>query len=144
MSIEIHVLSNRQLPSIAAWQEAIDAEGFDLILDQEVQFEAVRGFLPAMLYGKQSGFECYHDDFSELKGTYDNVPYFKSCPGWKQVLSFRWGSLAHEGVSVFMATIAYAKATEGVVYDPEEGKILVLDEVRTLVGVFEKLAQGEK
>jgi hypothetical protein len=144
MSMEIHILSDRLLTSIAAWQAAIDAEGFDLKLDQEVQLQTTSGFVPAMLHGKLSGFECYHDDFRELKASYSDVPYFKSCPDWKQVLSFRWGSLAHEGVSVFMASAAYAKATEGVVYDPEDGKILTQKEVRALVGVFEKLALKEQ
>ena len=97
-----------------------------------------------MLRGRQSGFESYHDDPRELMETYADVPYFKSCPAWKHVISFRWGSLAHEGVSVFMAAAAYAKATDGVVYDPQEGSVLTLDEVRTLVGVFEKLALNEK
>lgn len=36
MSMEIHVLSDRRLPSVAAWQQAIDAEGFDLKLDPDV------------------------------------------------------------------------------------------------------------
>lgn len=144
MSMEIHVLSDKRLPSIAAWQQAIDTEGFDLKLDHEVEFDTASGFLPAMLRGKQSGFESYHDDPRELMESYADVPYFKSCPAWKHALSFRWGSLAHEGVSVFMAATAYAKATEGVVYEPEEGKALTLDEARQLVRDFEKLAAREE
>lgn len=140
MSMEIHVLSDKRLPSIAAWQQAIDAEGFDLKLNPEVEFDKASGFLPALLRGKQSGFESYHDDPRELMESYADVPYFKSCPAWKHALSFRWGSLAHEGVSVFMAAAAYAKATDGVVYEPEESKALTLDEVRQLVRDFEKLA----
>lgn len=144
MSMEIHVLSDKRLASISEWQAAIDAEGFDLKLDSEVELALASGFLPATLRGKQSGFESYHDDFDELKETYSDVPYFQSSPAWKHVLSFRWGSLAHEGVSVFMAATAYAKATEGVVFDPQEGRVLTLDEVRALVDVFEKLALKEK
>lgn len=143
MSMEIHVLSDKRLPSIAAWQQAIDAEGFDLKLNPEVEFDKASGFLPALLRGKQSGFESYHDDPRELMESYADVPYFKSCPAWKHALSFRWGRLAHEGVSVFMAAAAYAKATDGVVYEPEESKALTLDEVRQLVRDFEKLALNE-
>jgi hypothetical protein len=139
MSMEIHVLSDKRLPSIAAWQEAIDVEGFDLNLDPEVEFDKASGFLLAMLRGKQSGFESYHDDPRDLMEGYADVPYFKSCPAWKHVLSFRWGSLAHEGVSVFMAATAYAKATEGAVYEPEEGRVLTLDEVRQLFAILTSL-----
>lgn len=142
--MEIHVLSDERLPSIAAWQQAIDAEGFDLKLDPEVEFDTASGFLPAMLRGKQSGFESYHDDPRELMAGYAEVPYFKSCPAWKYALSFRWGSLAHEGVSVFMAATAYAKATDGVVYDPQEDEVLTPDETRQVVSDFEKLVAGEK
>lgn len=144
VSMEIHVFSDKPLPSIAAWQEAINAEGFDLRLDPDVEFQTASGFLPAMLRGKQSGFESYHDDPRELMEGYADVPYFKSCPAWKHVLSFRWGSIAHEGVSVFMAAAAYAKATGGVVFDPQESSILTLDEVRALVGVFDALVREEK
>ncbi len=144
MSMEIHVFSDTRLPSIAAWQQAIDAEGFDLRLDPEVELAAASGFLPAMLRGRQSGFEIFHDDARELMETYADVPCIKSFPAWNHVISFRWGSRAHEGVSVFMAATAYAKATGGVVFEPEEGKGLTLDEGRELVGVFEKLALAEK
>jgi hypothetical protein len=144
MSMEVHVLSNKQLPSIAAWQQAIDAEGFDPKLDPEVKLDVASGFLPAMLRGKQSGFESYHDDPRDLMEGYADVPYFKSCPAWKHALSFRWGSIAHEGVSVFMAATAYAKATGGVLYEPQEGKVLTQDEAHELVIVFEKLALREK
>jgi hypothetical protein len=142
MSMEVHVFSNERLPSIASWQKAIDADGFDLKLDPEVQFESASGFLPALLYGKQSGFECYHDPFDGLKETYHDLPYFKSCPDWKYVLSFRWGSIAHEGVSIFMAAIAYAKATGGVIYEPQEGRTATVDEARTWLQDLEKYAFG--
>jgi hypothetical protein len=138
MSMEVHILSNVRLASIAEWQNAVDSEGFDLKLDPEVQFHTASGFLPALLHGKQSGFECYHDDIREFVETYSDIPYFKSGPDWRYVLSFRWGSRAHEGVSVFMAATAYAKATGGVVYEPQEGRTLTLDEARHLVGEFEK------
>jgi hypothetical protein len=72
------------------------------------------------------------------------VPYFKFCPAWKHALSFRWGSLAHQGVSVFMAATAYAKAAGGVVYDPQEDEVLTPDETRQVVSDFEKLVAREK
>jgi len=46
MSMEIHVFSDKPLPPIAAWQQAIDAEGFDLKLDPDVEFETASGFCP--------------------------------------------------------------------------------------------------
>ncbi|RDV04846.1 hypothetical protein [Undibacter mobilis] len=140
----LHV-SNERLPSIAAWQQAIDAEGFDLKLDPIVEFLTASGFPAGDVARQAIWFRELSRNPRELMETYaDDVPYFTSCPAWKHALSFRWGSLAHEGVSVFMAAVANAKATGGVVFDPQESSILTLDEMRALAGVFEKLAREEK
>jgi len=60
--MELFVLSDRQLASIAEWQQAIAAEGFPLLLSTEIPFEALDGFLPAQLGEKPTGFECSHWD----------------------------------------------------------------------------------
>ena len=136
--MEIHILSDRKLTTIAAWQKAIDAEGFNLKLDPEVEFESASGFLPGLLHAKQSGFECFHDDVGELMETYAETPALHSGHRWKHALSFRWGSFAHEGVAVFMAATAYAQATGGAVFEPEEGRMLTLDECRELARKWER------
>lgn len=138
MSMEIHVLSNRKLPEIEAWQQAIDAETFNLKLDPDVKLETASGFLPALLRNKPSGFECFHDDVAELMETYAETSLVDSGEHWKHALSFRWGSQSHEGISVFMAAAAYARATEGVVFEPEEGRILTVDECGDIARRWEK------
>jgi hypothetical protein len=131
MSIEIHVLSDRQLPSIAAWQQAITVEAFALAL--EVELEKASGFVPAFLSGRQSGFELYHDDAAELMETYTDTPGLVFDHAWKHALSFRWGSLDHEGISAFMAATAYARATGGVVFEPQEGVLMAPDQSKEVV-----------
>jgi hypothetical protein len=54
---QIFVLSDRRLGAIAEWQQAIDAEGFDLRL-----FEDLSGHLPAHRGEQHAGFECGHWD----------------------------------------------------------------------------------
>lgn len=120
MSIEIYALSAVRLDSIQSWQKAIDSEGFDLKLSTETPFEAMSGFLPAMLAEKLSGFECYHDDIRDLVETY---PSLSSAGDWTYVLGFRWASSFEEGLAAWMAASAYAAATAGVVYDPQEDRI---------------------
>jgi hypothetical protein len=132
MSIEIHVLSDRKLASIGVWQQAIAAEAFALVLDPEVDFEKASGFVPASLSGRQSGFEMYHDDAAELMETYADTPGLVFDHAWKHALSFRWGSLDHEGISAFMAATAYARATGGVVFDPQEGALIAPDRSKEL------------
>src|SRR2546423_1621429 len=96
MSMEIHVLSDQRLLSVGAWQQALDAEGFSLNLSPEMQFDALRGFLPARLRSKASGFECYHDNARELMDAYAETITFARA--WKYALSFRWGSSLHEEI----------------------------------------------
>jgi len=141
MSMEIHVLSDKKLPSASAWQNAIEAEGYDLVLDPEAEFDLMNGFMPATLRGAPSGFEGYHDDVQEVMEAYADMPYFQSCPAWSHVLSLRWGGVFHEALSACMAAVAYAKATGGVIYEPQAGRALTLDEARELVHEFETLAR---
>ena len=61
MSMEIHVLSNLALPSVEAWQDAIEADGFNLKLDESTDIATHKGFLPALFHNQQSSFECFHD-----------------------------------------------------------------------------------
>lgn len=135
MSMEIHVLSNLALPSVEAWQDAIEADGFNLKLDESTDIATHKGFLPALLHNQQSGFECFHDDVNDLMTTYEDVDFAQD---WKRVLSFRWGSLAHEGIAAFMAAAAYAKATGGVVYEPQEGIMMTPPQCREAALRWEK------
>src|SRR5215469_7771028 len=58
MSMEMWVLSDRELASVSDWQAAIAAEGYPLQLADGVQLETHGGFLPAHLRGQRTGFEC--------------------------------------------------------------------------------------
>jgi hypothetical protein len=121
MSVEIHCLSDRQLNSIASWQHAIDAEGFALQLSTVRPFQSLKGFLPAQAGERETGFECYHDNAAELLAAYEQVDFKHP---WKFALSFRWGGDLSACLAAYMAAAAYAGATDGVVFDPEEGQIL--------------------
>lgn len=131
--MELHVFSDRRLNSIAEWQRAIDAEGFQLRLTGDVHFATASGMLPAVLEGKQIGFECYHDDAFEtirFLGA-SNFSHF-----WKYALGFRWGADFSALEAVWMAATAYATATRGVIFDHEEGKIFSPRQGRDQVATF--------
>jgi hypothetical protein len=130
MSLEMFVLSDRELNSIADWQVAIDAEGHPLKLDPGVHLETHFGFLPAHLRGQSTGFECDHFPAAEFiretreTGSVD-IPH-----DWKYVLAFRWGGDFNELQAVCMAATAYASAVNGVVLDDQEAKIRSVAETR--------------
>jgi hypothetical protein len=125
MSIEIFVWSDRRLGSIEEWQQAIDREGVPLRLSTEGTFDALQGFLPATWGEHETGFECDHFDADEFT---DDMEEFGSGRQWKQVLAFRWGGDFGAAVSAFAAAGAYARATDGVVFDGEAGEVVTPDQ----------------
>ena len=136
MSMEIYVLSDRRLASIADWQQALDAEGFGLQLSAERAFDALRGHLPAQRgENKEAGFECDHGDAGELIDDYTDIDFGHR---WKHVLAFRWGADFAACLSAYMAATAYAKATDGVVFDPQEGEVLTPPKALEVVRSLEK------
>ncbi len=121
MSMELYILSDDQLPSIDAWQEAIDANGFGLRLSQETPFSRLNGALPVQLGDRPTAFECAHWNASGLIAKSPDINFGHR---WKYALALRWGADISAAVAAYMAAAAYSRATEGVVFDCEEGKII--------------------
>jgi hypothetical protein len=135
MSMEIHVLSDRKLNSIADWQRAIDAAGFALQLSSEASFAALAGFLPAQAGTKASGFECYHDDPRELTIGYHDLDFGRPKAF---ALSFRWGASLVECLAASMAAAAYASATDGVLFDPQDSRLYAPPEALEMARQMER------
>jgi hypothetical protein len=121
MSMELYIFSDRRLTSIGAWQRAIDTQGFPLRLSAGIPFTAVQGALPVKFRDKPTSFECDHWKASTLIAESPDIDFGRQ---WKCALAFRWGSDVYAGISAYMAGSAYAKATDGVLLDCEEGKII--------------------
>lgn len=120
MAMELWVLSDKQLSSIAEWQAAINAEGFPLTLSDERPLDKVNGFLPARLRGQPAGFECGHWPAAEFMRDMSTITFDRA---WKYVLALRWRANFNELRAAWIAASAYARATEGIVFDDQEGKI---------------------
>jgi len=120
MAMEFWVLSDKQLGSIAQWQAAIDAERFPLTLSDEKSFDEINGFVPARLRGQLTGFECNHWPAAQFMREMSTVDFGRV---WKYVLAFRWRANFTELRAAWIAGSAYARATEGVVFDDQEGKV---------------------
>ena len=133
--MEIYIFSDIQLPSIATWQHAIDVDGIPLRLSTALSFAELSGVLPVQLRDKQSAFECDHWNAAELMTELSDVDFGHR---WKYVLAFRWTGNPYEGIAAYMAASAYAKATGGVVFDCEEGKIISPDRAGEIAGELEQ------
>jgi len=121
MSMEICVFSDTQLNSISDWQLAIDTKAFPLRLSYDKPLAQVRGFLPARLGEKLTGFECRHVVPNEITSTYPEINFGHA---WKYVIAFSWGGDFDAMQAALMAAAAYADATAGMVFDEDAGELL--------------------
>jgi hypothetical protein len=134
MAMELHVLSDRRLISIAEWQQAVDDLDFPLQLATDIQLDTMQGFLPCVLQERKTGFECYNDD------AIDFVPQLRNGtlgPGWLFALGFRWIGDPIEMEAAWMAATGYAQATAGVIFDHQEGRAFTANEAKQIVQAIE-------
>jgi hypothetical protein len=120
MSMEIHVLSDRKLASIADWQTAIDAERLGFVLSAETPIDEQHGFLPVHWNGALTGFECDHHEADQVMKLNSAI---NSGRNWNYGLVFYWQGF-DEGLTAYLAAAAYAKATDGVVFDPQDDVVM--------------------
>ena len=121
MSMELHVLSDRQLETTAVWQQAIQHDGFPLQFQISVRLLDSRGFVPVKLNGKETGFECVRWEAAAL---YQENPKIDVGRRYRFALALRWGGDIDGGVSAYFAASSYARSTDGVIFDGEEAKII--------------------
>jgi len=110
-------LQAANLPTVDAWNAAIKAEGFDMVLDP-FDLRIDDGYRPAILSGEESGFEWYLSDVARL----EELPKFpfKAHIGdcdLQALLCFT--SYAHEDVTSSIAGAVLAKLSGGYYWDPE-------------------------
>ena len=130
MSIEMHVFSDLRLNSTAEWQRAVDLQAHPLKLSSEAALATVKGFFPCSLSGRATGFECFHDDAQKMMEHYGRDNFNRS---WKYALGFRFRGDFAELQAAWMAAAAYARATNGIVFDPEAGRSYTPQEAEQVI-----------
>src|SRR5690349_21445996 len=104
MSMELMILSDRRLPSIATWQHAISTEELGLTLLTECSIDGLNGFVPVRSNDIMTGFECYHCDAREIFEQYPDVRFGRS---WSDGFIFRWSGDLEECLAAYAAAAAY-------------------------------------
>lgn len=135
MSMEIYVLSDRRLNSIADWQRAIAADGFLLRLDGSRSFLEIGGHLPATWQDRPAGFECDHWNSADILNGYSKVKFGRR---WKYCLAFRWSADVRACFGAYMAATAYARVTDGVVFDPQHSLVMTAQQAHDAAAKIEK------
>jgi len=146
MSMQICVFADRTLDSIAEWQQAIDAEGFRLRLSDDVPPSEIGGKWLGQLHNELTDFEFHARDAQEMMEFYGTEKFDRK---WKYAFAFIWGGLnVNNSTAAWMAAIAYARATGGVIYDDEEGKLFspaaALDVARDLEQFLPELRERKQ
>jgi hypothetical protein len=139
MSVEVCVFSDAQLNSLSEWQKAIDAEGFELRLADDGLVKDIDGFLPSILGDRRAGFECYNVESKEMIDTYKHIQFGRE---WKHALVLVWGGAFAEMQSAWMAATAYARATSGLVFDPQASQLLTAAQALQVVQDNERVLAG--
>jgi hypothetical protein len=116
-------LAKSGVPDRTAWQVAIDDCGFDLKLDPDLRPFEDAGYLPCKLRGRDSGFEIYYQDASELEELSDIAGTHDYC------ISFRWGGDIAECACVMIASYVLAKRFSATVSYEGEPPAGSLDEL---------------
>src|SRR6185295_16852600 len=110
-------LRDKRLPTVAEWNAAIKAEGFDLVLDP-FDIRTEDGYRPAMLHGQETGFEWYLSPIASL----EELPGFpfKAHIGDSDLrASLSFSSQANEDVASAVAGAVLAKLSGGYYLDQE-------------------------
>lgn len=127
MSIELHIfLPDSPALTVQAWQGAVEAAAFPMILDEEIDLASHSGFLPARYDGKQTGFEFYVDPASDILAAYPHVAA-QVGPRTK-CATFRWGGDLLEMCAALSAAASLAKLTKGLYFYPDDDLICEADE----------------
>jgi hypothetical protein len=129
MSIDVFVFSDRRLMSISEWQRSIDSERFGILLSDGTSIEELHGYLPVHRSGIRTGFECTNCNAAEIMSLYKSIEFGRT---WTQCLRFTWSSDFEEGLAASMASAAYAKVANGIVFDPQDSIIMSSQEATSV------------
>ena len=87
-------------------------------MDDARPIGALKGFLPVQMGNTKTGFECSHWQAEEFMRERSDTKFDHH---WKYLITFRWGGDLDQVLAAWMAATAYAKATNGIVFDEIEG-----------------------
>src|ERR1043166_7474044 len=98
MAMELYVFSDRQLSSMSAWQQVINAAGFPVGLPTRFPFDWENRVLPAEFRGRATTFESKLCDANEAMTESPDIDFGHP---WKYGLVLRWGSDTYAGAAAY-------------------------------------------
>lgn len=128
-------LMKSAVPTAQALQRSIDALGFDLKLDPQLDFFKDQGFSPCVLNGQPDiGFEISSVSAHDILEDDENFQEIAGANDW--CIGMSWGGSMHDCASVMIVSCAVAKDFGAVISyegDPADPVAELIDGARNLV-----------
>jgi hypothetical protein len=128
MSIELLVvLAASKAPDWASWNQALFDAHVPASLARSVDLRRHTGFLPVRVQGRATGFYFLVESASELTTQY---PALATLPLSEPIVySLSFGGHPEECAAAFLSAAVLVSRFQGVVFDPQAGAMLSLEQV---------------
>jgi hypothetical protein len=138
MSVDLYVLSNKQLPDLKAWEAAIAEYGYEnFSFGANEPIENLGGGWDVTFGDIETDFEVGPIDVSEVIEVASGVDLGGP---WTSALVFYFHG-AEQGYAASVAAAAYATSTGGVVYEPQGGTVLTDEDCRKEIAAWQKMLE---
>jgi hypothetical protein len=128
MSVELLVvLAASKAPDWSSWNQALWEAHVPASLARSVDLRRHEGFLPVRVQGRATGFYFLVESASDLAMQY---PALATVPLIKPIVySLSYGGRPEECAAAFLAASVLVSRFAGVVFDPQQGALLNLEQV---------------
>lgn len=141
MAVELLVvLAASKAPDWSSWNQALWEARAPASFARSVELQRHNGFLPVRVQGRATGFYFVVESASDLAMQY---PALATVPLTKPIVySLSYGARPEECAAAFLSASVLVARFEGVVFDPQQGVMLSLEQVndgaRQCLGLFSK------
>lgn len=128
MAVELLVvLAASKAPDWSSWNQALWEAHLPASLARSVDLRRHNGFLPVRVQGHATGFYFLVESASDLAQQY---PALATVPLEKPVVySLSYGARPEECAATFLSASVLVSRFQGVVFDPQQGALLSLEQV---------------
>lgn len=121
------VLAASKAPDWSSWNQALWEAHAPASLARSVDLQHYNGFLPVRVQGRATGFYFVAESGSDLAVQY---PALATLPLSKPIAySLTYGARPEECAAAFLTAAVLVSRFEGVVFDPQQGVVLNLEQV---------------
>jgi hypothetical protein len=129
VSVELLVvLAATKAPDWSSWNQALWEAHVPASLARSVDLQHHNGYLPVRVQGRATGFYFQVESAADLRVQY---PALTTVPAIKPIVySLSYGAHPEECAAAFLSASVLVSRFDGVVFDPQQGVLLSLEQVQ--------------